>query len=161
MSAIAEHAAGFVGLEETPRGSNRSPLIDDWNERVGDDLGSPWCAAFAWCMGQDVYGSRWETKRTGSVQELYSWAVANGRILADPVPDALMCVYHTDLNRYAHVGIVEDVKADGSFSTIEGNTNADGSREGYAVCRHLHVPGPKLAFVAPQIAPEPPTGDTQ
>ncbi len=34
---------------------------------------------------------------------------------------------------WTHVGIVTEA-ADGSFKTIEGNTNDEGSREGYEVC---------------------------
>jgi hypothetical protein len=32
-----------------------------------------------------------------------------------------------------HAGLVTDVFPDGSFGTIEGNTNSDGSREGTSV----------------------------
>ncbi|WP_318546298.1 CHAP domain-containing protein [Flavobacterium columnare] len=36
-----------------------------------------------------------------------------------------------------HTGFVEKVLANGKIQTIEGNTNADGSREGFAVCRRI------------------------
>jgi hypothetical protein len=38
--------------------------------------------------------------------------------------------------RYAHTGIVVDAAAD-TFKTIEGNTNDDGSHEGYEVCARV------------------------
>jgi hypothetical protein len=40
-----------------------------------------------------------------------------------------------------HTGIIESVNADGSFNTIEGNTNNNGSREGIAVERKIRKPG--------------------
>jgi hypothetical protein len=39
-----------------------------------------------------------------------------------------------------HCGIVEDLVGDGSIITIEGNTNAEGSREGDRVARHQWNP---------------------
>lgn len=45
------------------------------------------------------------------------------------------------VNRISHVGIVEAVKADGSIVTIEGNTNASGSRLGSGVYRKIRKVG--------------------
>jgi surface antigen len=39
-----------------------------------------------------------------------------------------------------HVGIVEAVVGDGTIVTVEGNTNAEGSREGDRVARHRWAP---------------------
>ena len=38
---------------------------------------------------------------------------------------------------YLHVGIVEQAHSDGTMTTIEGNTNHDGSANGYEVCRRV------------------------
>jgi hypothetical protein len=38
-------------------------------------------------------------------------------------------------NGAGHTGIVEKVLPNGILQTIEGNTNDDGSRDGYEVCR--------------------------
>ena len=39
-------------------------------------------------------------------------------------------------NDWTHTGLVLDADS-GVFSTIEGNTNDEGSREGYEVCRRM------------------------
>lgn len=36
-----------------------------------------------------------------------------------------------------HVGIIEQINDNGTFVTIEGNTNDEGSREGFEVCRRI------------------------
>ncbi len=40
---------------------------------------------------------------------------------------------------WSHTGIVYRAHADGTFDTIEGNTNDDGSPEGYEVCRRTRT----------------------
>ncbi|NRB11371.1 MAG: CHAP domain-containing protein [Rickettsiaceae bacterium] len=40
-------------------------------------------------------------------------------------------------NGWHHTGIVIDVNNDGTLSTIEGNTNGNGSNDGYEVYKHV------------------------
>ncbi|WP_318546253.1 CHAP domain-containing protein [Flavobacterium columnare] len=52
-----------------------------------------------------------------------------------PIPG---CIFIMDFGGgQGHTGFVEKVLANGKIQTIEGNTNADGSREGFAVCRRI------------------------
>lgn len=54
------------------------------------------------------------------------------------------------LGRISHVGVVEKVFPDGSFYSLEGNTNAAGSREGRVVRRqHRTRLGPRGGFGLP------------
>jgi hypothetical protein len=45
-AAALEWAASMVGVKESPAGSNRGKLIDQW-QRLCEFLGGPWCGAFA------------------------------------------------------------------------------------------------------------------
>ena len=51
---LLAHAATFIGVHETPPGSNRGPQIDKWERRAQKISGEPWCACFAWCMLDDL-----------------------------------------------------------------------------------------------------------
>lgn len=69
-------------------------------------------------------------KKTGGVLDQY-----NSRpLLVQTIPKA-GDVFILDLGKgLGHTGIVEKVSGD-IIHTIEGNTNENGSREGYKVCR--------------------------
>ena len=45
-----------------------------------------------------------------------------------------------------HTGLVESV-SDHAFTTIEGNTNSDGGREGHSVLRHTRPLSARYVFV--------------
>jgi hypothetical protein len=50
--------------------------------------------------------------------------------------------WHSDLGRYSHTGFVRAVVGQ-TFTTIEGNSNDEGSREGYEVCSNVRPLTPK------------------
>lgn len=135
MSALLDVARGFLTVREDPKGSNRSPEIDEWLTALKSPLGSPWCAAFVHACLRAAGDAR-QFVRSARVQTM-----AEGGVL-HPAGEArvgdLVVFYFANLSRYAHIGIVE--KTDGVvLTTLEGNTIADGasgdSREGWGVFR--------------------------
>ena len=58
------------------------------------------------------------------------------RLTSDPKPADVFGIYFENLQRIGHVGLVERLQGKFIFS-IEGNTSADGSREGTGVFRRL------------------------
>ena len=52
--AAVDHARKYIGVRESPPNSNRGPVIDRWQKRVNGITGYPWCAAFIWCMFDDI-----------------------------------------------------------------------------------------------------------
>lgn len=90
--------------------------------------GEPWCSAFVyWChirAGVSIPGPA----------RSYAWSPTwfKSHLVDEPASGDVFGIYFKELGRIGHVGIVS--KVDGSFiETIEGNTNADGSREGNGV----------------------------
>jgi hypothetical protein len=148
LAATLKFAAGEVGVMEDPLGSNRGPRVDQYLRSTGIDptKGSfPWCAAFVYfCFQQAAaeLGLANPVIKTDGV--LVHWdkaGLANIRRL-----DAETCVANPSLVRpgmifviihpsgAGHTGLVE--KVNGNFlTTIEGNTNLNGSREGIGVFR--------------------------
>lgn len=74
-----------------------------------------------------------------------------GRWGSKPKVGAIAFYDTAGLGRISHVGIVDKVNSDGSWTSIEGNTNAAGSREGKVVRRQLRrSTGPRGGFGYPE-----------
>ena len=141
-------AAGEIGVLEVPLGSNRGPRVDQYLRSVGLDPAEhsfPWCAAFVyWCFDQaaTALSARNPVVKTAGVLEHWNEAGAKGihrlstvECTDNPslVQPGLIFVLTTGSGR-GHTGLVEEVR--GVFlTTVEGNTNAGGSREGIGVFR--------------------------
>lgn len=132
-------ARKYIGTEEQPIGSNRGPLIDRWNTNVNAPIGSFWCASFVSGVALE-----WETKSGLDWPLCFSadcdvWlAVAkrNGVLHRSPQAGDLMILVKTLSNGQQdafHIGVVEGVDENGIWKSIEGNSNNDGSRNGYEV----------------------------
>ena len=133
-------------LRQHPRevgGENRGPwvrLYMDGNE------GTPWawCAGFAtFCLQQAArtLGVPMPVDRTFSCDTLAHFGRDKGRLLStmSAPPDRTRIRPGSFFLRrrtptvWEHTGIVTEVDEE-TFQTIEGNTNDEGSREGYEVC---------------------------
>lgn len=130
-------ALGHEGVSEHPKGSNSGPEVDIYLKSVGLKKGNPWCMAFVyWCVNTACKDLNIKNPllKTGSV--LKQWNETELR----KFPSRASAVKPGDIfimefsKGMGHTGIVEKV-AGGLVHTIEGNTNDDGSREGYEVAR--------------------------
>jgi hypothetical protein len=141
-------ASAEIGVMEVPPGANRGPKVDGYLRAVRLDpaAGSfPWCAAFLyWCFeraGEELTRPN-PLVRTAGVLDHWRKAQAQGvpRVLiadavADPerVQPGQIFILATG-GVTGHTGLVEEV-ANGRLTTIEGNTNDGGTREGIGVFR--------------------------
>ena len=142
-----EIAIGYLGKEEEPRGSNGGPFVMGCLELVGISFPAPWCQSFVhrcYAEAAEVLGVANPVVKTGGV--LYCWTKTGGvKLLPDQIakhPEWLLPGYQFVMREgkaTGHTGMIE--RMEGFLAhTIEGNTNADGSREGYAVMRKVrHV----------------------
>ncbi|SNB11000.1 CHAP domain-containing protein [Flavobacterium psychrophilum] len=149
MSELAkktlETAISQIGVEEMPKGSNAGPEVEIYLKSVGLGQGYSWCMAFVyWCVNQSAVktGFKNPLKKTGGVMDQY-----NSRpLLCTHLPQA-GDVFIMDFGKgLGHTGIVEKVIGNIIY-TIEGNTNDDGSREGYKVCRRKRNKKTIKAFI--------------
>lgn len=115
----------YIGVHESPAGSNRGPLIDQWQRRFGF-LGAPWCGIF---LGNELLaaGVHGVTSRIASVDAIEDDARAHrGCFFGYTVGygshaqrgDAVIL-----FGRGVHVEIIVDV-VPGGYRTIGGNTSA-------------------------------------
>jgi peptidoglycan hydrolase-like protein with peptidoglycan-binding domain len=128
-------------------GENRGPWVRLYTQgREGKD--SPWCAGFAtFVLGQACLaaGIAAPLPKTLACDEMQ--ACAGDRFLAQPKPSQRKRITPGSFflrpnppgvkPRYAHTGIVVKAESD-TFKSIEGNTNDDGSAEGFEVCARVH-----------------------
>ncbi len=126
-------------------GQNRGPWVRLYmNGHDGAEW--PWCAGFAsFILTQACNTVNAPVPVTPSVScdSLAASAKQNGRFVAEGqltdrtglTPGSLFLIRRTDTD-WVHTGIVLDAQGD-VFHTIEGNTNDDGSREGYEVCQRV------------------------
>lgn len=125
------------GVSEQPKNSNSGPEVNAYLASIGLGKGYAWCMAFVyWCVKQAATELRVKNPlvKTGGV--LRQWNETTCR----KIPKTARGVKPGDVfimefsKGTGHTGIV--VKVTGSIvHTIEGNTNDDGSREGYEVAR--------------------------
>lgn len=149
LAATLRFAAGEVGVMEDPLGSNRGPRVDQYLRSAGIDptTGSyPWCAAFVYfCFQQaanqlgiknpvirtDGMLDHWNKVGLANIKRLDSQTCIAMPSLA--LPGMVFVIIHPS-STAGHTGLVE--KVEGNFlTTIEGNTNDNGSREGIGVFR--------------------------
>jgi hypothetical protein len=139
-----EIAIGQLGVREKVN-TNSGPEVDQYLKSVGLKPGYPWCMAFVyWCYNQAAAttGVPNFLIRTGGV--LHQWneqqpvrkTVLN-RVLNNPAIIQPGAVFIMDYGKgTGHTGLVEKISGT-SIHTIEGNTNDEGSREGFEVCRRI------------------------
>jgi len=117
--------------------------------------GTPWawCAGFVcFCLKQacDALGVAMPITKSFSCDDLAASAkkhkifVGPGDSHAKVGPGSIFLVRKTATD-WTHTGIIVST-ADETFKTIEGNTNDDGSREGYEVCARTRAFG-KIDFI--------------
>jgi len=129
-TAALKIATSQIGVTEIPKGSNKGPEVEIYLKSVGLGGGYSWCMAFVYyCVVQTKLSN--PLKRTGGV--LAQWNAKPELRQTTPQAGDIFIMDFGDGK--GHTGFVEKVLPGGIIQTIEGNTNSDGSREGYAVCR--------------------------
>lgn len=126
--SIVDVARGEVGKLE--QGHNDGPDILPYLESTSSSPGEAWCASFVYWVHCQA------GERPPGNPRAYAWSPTwlASHAVSQPEPGDVLGIYFRELGRVAHVGIVESVD-DKWLTTIEGNTNRDGSREGNGVWR--------------------------
>lgn len=135
-------AISQLGVRE--KGNSNSGIeVDLYLKSVGLKPGYPWCMAFVyWCYDKAALalGIPNFLIRTGGVMHQWNeqqpakkWVL--NKVLANPAIVQPGAVFIMDYGKgTGHTGLVERVHGEW-VETVEGNTNDEGSREGYEVCR--------------------------
>jgi hypothetical protein len=142
MATLAETAIAIAlsydGVRERG-GNNRGPEVEMFQKSIGLVPGDPWCAAFVcFCIQQAAkhLGVRPRFQYGGSVYKL--WTRNPDLQIFTPDPYSVFCIDHglsKKGTRIGHTGFnIAPFQANNdTLETVEGNTNAAGSRDGDGV----------------------------
>lgn len=145
VDLVLRVSAASIGATEVPANSNKGPYVERVLRLVGLEPGNPWCAAEVANAGVNALGDRWPVPRTGGCQLIYEWAKKKGIVHETPARGDIFLVWHPELGRFAHTGLVAAIGA-GTVTTHEGNTSGAGSREGWLKAERQRAFGPKDVF---------------
>jgi hypothetical protein len=110
-------------------GKNDGTRVETYLASVKLKKGDPYCAAFvSWVFKQAGY----DLPRTGWSPALFPTA----RLVKAAAPGNVFGIYFPALERIAHCGLVISSRSDW-VTTVEGNTDASGGREGGGVYQRL------------------------
>lgn len=155
---LVDIALKEVGVREVPINSNRGPRVEEFQKYVGAWLvGGAWCAAFvSWCFGQVYPGANPAGKQSSAIMGFWTRNkgredfvrfspadVKSGKYKIEPGDLFVLCSDPAKVPQVqvgtvkahtGHVGICTgEMLSATKFSTVEGNTNEAGSREGGGV----------------------------
>lgn len=133
--------------EDAPH-NNRSSIIDEWTRMCFADLGSPWCGIMVSAQLLQSGADRAKLPDIlASTRSWKLWAVQRGRVTTNPTRGDVFVLRFTETT--GHMGFFVGKTTPWLFRTIEGNTNDDGSREGYEMARRVRAfKAPNLTFVS-------------
>ena len=123
---IAESHAG----EHEEGGNNCGPFVEKCLRSVHIGAGEPWCAAFVHEVFEEAGVRGWlQGTEAGDTWALQDWARAHHCYYQVPKRGDVMELLDAS-GQPMHTGFVTGVNADGTFSSIEGNTKATGVYDG-------------------------------
>ncbi len=143
---VVATAARYVGVRESPMGSNRGPVIDKWARYWGPQyVGQPWCgmACSAWLREAGVT----------DVSHPSTWAIVQrardkGWTTKVPVPGALVV---WPVNGGRHVEMLVSQASPGVWNTIGGNVSDSVQRKVRALTDCTLVVSPELRHAQPSV----------
>ena len=142
VRAVLYAAASQVGITESPAGSNKVKYNTAYYGREVSGSAYPWCVTFVWWVFRQAGFSLYKTASCTALVDRYREASPGQIVRQDYRPgDLVFFDFSGRRAKTEHVGIVESVGADGTLTTIEGNTGSGSDANGGAVMRRTRKPG--------------------
>lgn len=136
-------ALSYEGQKEVPAGSNAGKFVEDCLRTVGLGKGYSWCCAYThrvYLEAANQLGIANPHPKTGGVLKCMQMAGASRQIAKKDATDKNILSGYLGIMDFGkglgHIYIVVSVDGD-KVHTIEGNTDASGSRTGGMVCRRV------------------------
>jgi hypothetical protein len=147
VELVLRVASATVGASEIPANTNTGPYVERVLALCGLKKGDPWCACQTANVGVAALGAVWPVPKYGGCQLIFEWATKKKIVHTAPERGDLFVIWHPELGRFAHIGFIVKVNADGSCITHEGNTSGGGSREGWLVAERSRTFKPVDRFI--------------
>jgi hypothetical protein len=158
---LVQIARAEIGVRESPKNSNRGPRVDIYKAAtwLPAEQAWPWCAAFiCWTVREAMRScgvketATFKLPRTAGAWDFINWSLAQDETTktARTVNRNLISAGDIIVFNFSHIGLATSgCGPGGNFSTIEGNTDASGSREGggvYAKTHHISTVKARIRF---------------
>lgn len=132
QSCIAETYTSQIGVREAT-GRNDGKQVEQYLKSVGLGKGYAWCSAFVrWCF--DKCGIKTTINAMAlSTHSSKRLVYFKGKFIKEPQAGDVFTLYYPKLKRIGHTGFFDKQINSKIYRSVEGNTNAAGSREGDGV----------------------------
>lgn len=142
MNKAVEIALKYVGEKELP--NNVFSDASDFGKKLhgaGHKDGMPWCALFCEMVFKEAYPERFKEFdkyfSASAVETFKNFQKAGGYMFNNLPKEGNLVIWQKQIDGKAqwqgHAGIVYELKSTWEFTSIEGNTNEAGGREGTSV----------------------------
>ena len=153
VRAVLYAAASQVGITESPPGSNKVKYNTAYYGREVSGKAYPWCMAFVWWVFREAGFSLFKTASCSAFVGQYKTKSPGQIVRANYRPgDIVFFDFTGKRTKTEHVGIVESVAADGTLTTIEGNTGTTNDANGGAVMRRSRKENVITCAVRPEFS---------
>ncbi len=132
--SLTEIYLAYIGVREAT-GKNDGPVVRKFLRSVGLPEGFAWCAGFVktCLMEAGIPGVEKINGMALSCENKKNMVWAKGAKIKDPEPGDVFTLYYPSLKRIGHTGFHHHRINSSIYESVEGNTNAAGSREGDGV----------------------------
>ena len=150
---IIKKAQKEIGVKENPAGSNKVKYNTDYYGRAVIGNAYPWCCTFIWwifktCGAANLFCGGKKTAYCPTVENYYKsigqWFTSNPKV------GDLVLFDFSRKGIASHIGILEKINADGTYTTIEGNTGVGNDANGGMVMRRIRKKAGIRGFARPQ-----------
>lgn len=131
---LDEVYTSYIGVREAT-GKNDGQEVELFLKSVGLGKGYPWCAAFVkHCLLEaNVPGVDKINGMALSCENKNRMIFKSRQMFGEPKPGDVFTLYYAHLKRIGHTGFHHRRVNSSVYESVEGNTNAAGSREGDGV----------------------------
>lgn len=148
---IINMAISQIGITEYPANSNKVKYNTEYYGRAVSGADYPWCCAFIWWIFKECGASAlfYGGNKTAYCPTVENYYKAQGKWYSTGKPGDLVLFDFSGKGIAGHIGIVEKVNSDGSYTTIEGNTGSGNDANGGAVMRRTRYKSSIRGFARP------------
>ena len=152
IDKLIKTAAGEIGTKEFPHGSNKVKYNTEYYGRAVSGSAYPWCCAFIWWVFRECGLSTlfFGGDKTAYCPAVESYYRARGCWHKSGKRGDIVLFDFTGNGVAGHIGIVECLNADGTYTCIEGNTSVTSNDNGGSVMRRIRKPSQIRGFARPK-----------
>ena len=155
---VMSTALQYLGVKESPAGSNKVKFNTDYYGSAVSGSAYPWCCTFIWDVFRMAGASQlfYDGKKTAYCPTVASWGGSAG--LTVPINsgrygDLVLFDWNHD-GVADHIALIEGMKDNGSYLTIEGNTAIGNDSNGGEVMRRVRPQSTICCIIRPKYEQE-------